>query len=271
MMVGRPITLQVEKKPIQKGDTVLKVENLCTHNHSRRGNLRGISFEVHRGEIFGIAGVDGNGQSELVGAIMGLHKLDQGRVMILGNNTTHWSTGKIRQLSLAYIPEERQKAGLVMKFPVRNNLVLSTIKREPFGTWWRINRSALQTHAKDLIRRFRIYTPSQMTLVEKLSGGNQQRVVLAREVAKNVDLIIAGQATRGLDVDATRFVFDIILTARENGAGILYISTELEEIMTLSDTIGIIYEGQLTGILPAEQANINTVGMLMAGERQSAK
>ena len=266
MMVGRPVTLTFDKNPVEQGETVLKLDSLHTSSESKRGNLRGISLEVRRGEIFGVAGVDGNGQSELAKVIMGLYKLDGGSVMMLGNHTTTWTTAQIRQLPMAYIPEERQKVGLVMEFPLRDNLVLSTVGNSPFGEWWRINNSALLDNANDLINRFRIATPSPDTLATKLSGGNQQKVVVAREVGQSVDLIIASQPTRGLDVDAMRFVFEIILAARENGAGILYISTELEEIMGLSDTIGVLYEGKLNGVFPADKVNKETVGLLMAGE-----
>jgi simple sugar transport system ATP-binding protein len=278
MMVGRPVTLQVQKPPVTRGEIVLKLENLHTSSESRRGNLHNLSLEVHRGEIVGIAGVDGNGQSELAEAVMGLRKVDEGRVRILGQDTTGWPTSRIRKLPLAYIPEERQKAGLVLYFPVRDNLALSSIGAAPYWNGWRIDYKELLSLARERIQRFRIATPGPMTQVEKLSGGNQQKVVLAREAAQRVDLIIACQATRGLDVDATRFVFEMMLEARMNGAGVLYISTELEEIMALSDTIAVIYQGQLAGILPRENADIKMVGLLMAGEglqtdqaRQTAK
>ena len=267
MMVGRPVSLTISKQASKKGEVVLKLENLKTSAHSPRGTLHGITLEVHRGEVFGIAGVDGNGQSDLVEVIMGLTKQSEGRVMMLGQDITNWSTEKIRQFPIAYIPEERQKVGLVMEFPVMENFVLSSVGNQPFGKWWLINSKTLLDHAKEMIARFRIATPSPKTVTSKLSGGNQQKVVLAREVGKSVDLIIASQPTRGLDVDAMRFVFEIILSARENGAGVLYFSTELEEIIGLSDTIGILYEGKLNGVFPAEHIDVQTIGILMAGEK----
>ncbi len=270
MMVGRPVTLKIDKTPAKRGDLVLKLENLCTAKDKRRSSLRGLSLGVHRGEIFGIAGVDGNGQSELAAAIMGLQNLTAGRISILGQDTTEWSTRQIRRLPLAYIPEDRQKVGLVMGFPVRDNLVLSDVEQPPFGTALRLEQSAMLKNARKMIARFKISTPGPMTLVEKLSGGNQQKVVAAREVGDDVDLIIAAQATRGLDVEATRFVMDSMVAARDRGAGVLYISTELEEILALCDTIAVLFEGQLVGVISAEEATVEKIGLWMAGDRAAA-
>jgi simple sugar transport system ATP-binding protein len=153
-----------------------------------------------------------------------------------------------------------------MDFPVRDNLVLSDAGRPPFGRWWALSQPALLSNARALIERFRIATPGPLTPVDKLSGGNQQKVVVAREVDEEAALIIAAQATRGLDVDATRFVMDEMVAASQRGAGVLYISTELEEIMALSDTIGVIYEGRIVGLIPAAEASLETIGLWMAGE-----
>ncbi len=266
MMVGRLVTLQIDKAPARRGQPVLRLQNLRSADKLRRGNLNGLSLEVHQGEIVGIAGVDGNGQAALTAALIGLHPLAEGRIELLGQDVTEWDTAKIRRLPLAYIPEERQQVGLVMGFPVCDNLLLSDVDRPPFGQWWALSQPEMLRHARALIERFRIATSSPLTLVDKLSGGNQQKVVIAREVGEEVDLIVAAQPTRGLDVDATRFVMDNMLAARQRGAGVLYISTDLEEILALSDTVGVMYEGRIVGLLPAAEASLETIGLWMAGE-----
>ena len=266
LMVGREVSLRIDKPPCKPRDVVLKLENLQIGNASEKHGLNGISFEVRQGEIFGIAGVDGNGQDELAEAIMGLQKLDGGRIEMFGKDTTRWTTNQVRQLPLAYIPEDRLNVAVVMDFSVRDNLVLTKVGHPPFGSKWGMNIGLMMNNALDLIKRFNISTPSPMTLLNKLSGGNQQKVVLARETGKPVDFILAVQPTRGLDIDATRFVHEVMLAAREHGAAILYISTELEEIIGLSDTICVIYEGKLVGRVPADQADLQTIGLLMAGE-----
>jgi general nucleoside transport system ATP-binding protein len=270
MMVGREISLDIEKPPVEKGDVVLSLKSLHTESEEDQVGLQDISFDVHRGEIFCIAGVDGNGQDELAEAIMGLLKLKSGQIMILGQETTRWKTGELRKLPLAYIPKDRHNVGLVMDFSVGENCVLDRVERKPYGRPWFLSLKAIQENARELIKRFNVYTPDTNTEAGKLSGGNQQKVVLARETGQPVDIVIAVQPTRGLDVDATRFVFDTMLAAREQGAGILYITTELDEIMGLSDTIGVLFEGELIGTLPGAGAELQTVGLLMAGERVNA-
>jgi general nucleoside transport system ATP-binding protein len=268
MMVGREISLDIEKTAFDKGDVVLSLKSLHTEPEGEEVGLKDISFDVHRGEIYCIAGVDGNGQDELAEVIMGLLKLKSGGIEILGQDTTRWKTGELRKLPLAYIPKDRHNVGLVMDFSVGDNCVLDRINRKPYGNFWNLSVKAIQKNARELIKRFNIYTPNTKTEAQKLSGGNQQKVVLARETGQPVDLIIAVQPTRGLDVDATRFVYDTMLAARGQGAAILYITTELEEIMGLSDTIGVLFEGELIGSMLGEGAELQTVGLLMAGERE---
>lgn len=265
LMVGREINMRVEKNTCCPGEVVLKVENLTSEGHGRN-RLRGLSFEIHRGEIFGIAGVDGNGQSELSEVIMGLRKLESGKVTILGQVVTQPKTVDMRHRPIAYIPEDRHNVALIPDFSIEDNLVLSHVSEKPFGGVFYLNKEAITSNAQSLIRRFNIATPAPTVSVSKLSGGNQQKVVLAREMSRPVDLIIAAQPTRGLDIDATRFVFDTILAARDMGAAVLYISTELEEIISLCDQIGVIFNGQICGILPSGDASLETLGLLMTGE-----
>ncbi len=267
MMVGREINFNIQKPPSSQGKVVLSIKNVRTATRAEQVGLKEISLDVHRGEIYGIAGVDGNGQDELAEASMGLLKIHKGKIEIMGKDTTGWKTRELRKLPIAYIPKDRHNVGLVMDFTVRDNFVLDRVAKKPYGNPWSLNLKVILENALDLIKRFNIHTPDAKTEVQKLSGGNQQKVVLARETGQPVDLIIAVQPTRGLDVDASRFVFDTMLAARAQGAGILYISTELEEIMGLSDTIGVLYEGEQIGSMPGAEADLQTIGLLMAGER----
>lgn len=269
MLVGRDVSLEVDKTPYQGEDNevVLSLDQLRLQKFIHKGESNSISLDIHRGEIFGIAGVDGNGQEELAASILGIEKLAGGKIKINGIDTTHWTTPQIRQLSLAYIPEDRFGTGLVLDFTVQENLVLNTIDRPAFKNLFGMKFRSILSNAVDKIKKFNIFTPGPNTIVKKLSGGNQQKVVLARETGQPVDLIIAVQPTRGLDVDATRFVYDTMLAARDAGAAVLYISTELEEIMGLSDTIGVLFSGELIGTVPANIADLKTIGLLMAGER----
>jgi simple sugar transport system ATP-binding protein len=266
-MVGRDITLQVDKKECCPGEVVLSLEHTYADAVSESSGVKDISFELRRGEILGIAGVDGNGQEDLSEMIMGLRKLTQGKISILGTDVSDCNTKKIRSLPIAYIPADRLHAALVLDFTLQLNLAINHPDRPPFGSRFLINYRSMGRIAKQKLKQFNVAAPSCTELARNLSGGNQQKVVLAREVGEKVDLIIAVYPTRGLDIDATHFVFDTLLKERDEGAAILYISTELEEVLTLSDRIGVLYEGSLMDIFPAKDAEPEKIGLLMAGER----
>lgn len=268
-MVGRDISLNIDKVEKEPGDAVLILDHVSADPVAESPGVRDITLKLCRGEILGIAGVDGNGQEDLSELIMGLRKLKSGKIRILGEDTSEYDTKKIRQMPIGYIPADRNLAALVLDFPLYLNVAINHPDRKPYGSRWRLNYKEIVQATKKKMEQFRVSASGPRELAGNLSGGNQQKVVLAREVGEKVDLIVAVYPTRGLDIDATHFVFETMLKARDEGAAVLYISTELEEIMTLSDRIGVLYEGTLMDVMPRKEASVEKIGLLMAGERVS--
>lgn len=266
-MVGREIDLNVTKSECKPGEVVLSLKGACTDSKEGSSGIKNFSLEVHRGEIVGLAGVDGNGQTDLSELIMGLRKLTSGSIQFLGQEIGNKSTKEIRQLSIGYIPADRLHAAMIGDFSLRMNMALNKPDQAPFGTKWAINQRATGIYTREKMEEFNVVASGDEELAKNLSGGNQQKLVLAREVGEKVDLIIAVYPTRGLDIDATHFVFDTMIKARDNGSAVLYISTELEEILQISDRIGVLYEGTLNGIMPGEGADVTNIGLLMAGKQ----
>ncbi len=267
MMVGRTVSLTVEKKPAEPGDVVLTVENLHVLDERGEPAVRGVSFDVRAGEILGIAGVQGNGQTELVEAITGLRAPVGGRIRIKEVDVTWSSPRHIFELGTAHIPEDRQRDGLVLSYPVRDNLVLNTYYHPPFAVGFRVQGEVIDRHAVRLVQEFDIRTPSIYTPVSHLSGGNQQKVIVAREFSRPIDLLVASQPTRGLDVGSIEYIHHRLIEKRDQGCAVLLVSSELDEILALSDRIAVMYEGQIMAILPAEEATREQLGLLMAGVR----
>ena len=267
-MVGREINLDVVKSECKLGEVVLKLSNVCAASEKNSCGINDFSLELHRGEIVGLAGVDGNGQTDLSELIMGLRKLTSGKIEFLGEEVSNIGTKAMRELSIGYIPADRLHAAMVLDFSLKMNMALNKPDKAPFGSKWRINKKATGIYTKEKMEQFNVVASSEDEFGKNLSGGNQQKLVLAREVGEKVDLIIAVYPTRGLDIDATHFVFDTMLRARDNGSAVLYISTELEEILQISDRIGVLYEGQLNGIMPGDGAEATTIGLLMAGQKE---
>jgi simple sugar transport system ATP-binding protein len=259
LMVGREVLFQVDKSAHSLGEVVLEVQSLQVRDERELAVVKDVSFQLRSGEILGIAGVDGNGQRELADAIANLRQISAGTISKKATNKT-----------IAYIPEDRQKMGLVMGFSIAKNLILKAFKLLPFCRRWLLQYQVINDCAKTAIENFDIRAENPGIKVSQLSGGNQQKVVLARELAGNPDLIIAMQPTRGLDVGATEYVQRKLLEQRERGAAILYISTELEEVMAMSDRIAVIYEGKFVDILDATTATVEQVGYLMTGGKVSA-
>ncbi len=267
MMVGRAVKLTVEKPPAQPGDVVLAVEDLHVRDERGEPAVRGVSFTVRAGEILGIAGVQGNGQTELVEAITGLRTPERGRIRIKGVDTT-WATPRhFFEQGAAHVPEDRQRDGLVLSYPVRDNLVLNTYYKPPFAVGFRVRYDTVEQHAWRLVQEFDIRTPSIYTPVSHLSGGNQQKVIVAREFSRPIDLLVAAQPTRGLDVGSIEYIHQRLIEKRNQGCAVLLVSSELDEIMALSDRIAVMYEGRIMDILPAEKATREHLGLLMAGVR----
>jgi simple sugar transport system ATP-binding protein len=269
MMVGRQVILQVEKEQAQPGQPVLEVENLQVMDD--RGNLavRDVSFQVHSGEVLGVAGVQGNGQSELVQALTGLRQPVSGRVHILGRDVTDASPRKILDQGVAHVPEDRQKDGLVLSFPVADNMILNTYFQPPFARLGVLNADAILETAERETRMFDVRTPSVLTPVSNLSGGNQQKVIIAREFSRPIQLLIASQPTRGLDVGSIEYIHQRIIEKRDEGCAVLLVSPELDEVMSLSDRIAVMYEGGIVGIVPADQPTKEELGLMMCGWKAS--
>lgn len=265
MMVGRDVDLAVEKPPADIRDRILSVENLTVLDDRNQITVNDVSFDVHSGEILGIAGVQGNGQTELVEALTGLRQPLEGRISFLGEDITRANPRRITELGSAHIPEDRQKDGLVLTYPVTDNLVLNTYYIEPFSEGVILQPEAILESATDVIDKFDIRTPSPHTQVGSLSGGNQQKVIVGREFSREIKLLVAAQPTRGLDVGSIEYIHNRLIEKRDAGVAILLVSTELDEILQLSDRIAVIYRGQFVGEMPSEEATKENVGLLMAG------
>ena len=227
--------------------------------------MRGVDLFVRAGEVLGVAGVQGNGQTELVEVLTGLRPATAGQVLILGQEVTNVSPRTVTELGVAHIPEDRQHTGLILDFSITENLVVEQFHTSPFSKAGFLRQKVIEEHAESAILDYDIRTPSAKLDVKALSGGNQQKVILARELSREPDLLVAMQPTRGLDVGATEYIRQQLVHQRGRGAAILLISTELEEIMTMSDRIAVLYEGEIMGIMTAGQANVQDVGLMMAG------
>ena len=266
LMVGRDVLFHLEKAAQSSDHIVLEVQNLQVRDDRHLNAVQNVSFTLKAGEILGVAGVDGNGQRELADAIAGLRPATAGELILNGQLITRWTMQqRIKRLKIGYIPEDRQKMGLILRFSIARNLILKGFQQLPFCRNGWLQRGAIAHHATQAIQSFDIRATSGKLRVSQLSGGNQQKVVLARELSGDPTLIVAMQPTRGLDVGATEYVQQALLTERQRGAAILYISTELEEIMMMSDRIAVLYEGRFVVILDAATATVEQLGLLMAG------
>ncbi len=268
MMVGREVFLKFDKPEIPPGEVILSVENLSAVDRRGLPALKSVNFEIHRNEIFGIAGVDGNGQTELSETLSGLLRATSGKMTISGNDATNRTPFEILNMKVAVIPPDRQKMGLLMNFAVDENLIAKSFWRVPFSRNGFLKKKVIDEFSDRVIKDFNIRTPGPKIQVKLLSGGNQQKVVIARELSEIPDLLIASQPTRGLDIAATEYVHKQLLAARQAGAAILFISTELEEILSLSDRIAVMYEGEIMGIVPGKGADLLEIGEMMAGVRR---
>lgn len=269
MMVGREVLLEVERKPTEPAGPVLEVENLRVRDDLGSLVVKGVTFSVEAGEILGLAGVQGNGQTELIEAITGLRAVETGHVCILGDDTTNATPRQILEKGVGHIPEDRQHDGLVLGLPVMDNLVLNTYHQSPFAQGIVVQRPAIEQAAMERVRQFDVRAPSVHTPVSSLSGGNQQKVIVARELSRPIRLLIAAQPTRGLDVGSIEYIHRRLLEKRDQGCAVLLASTELDEIMALADRIAVIYEGRIMNVLPAAQATRRQLGLLMAGVQPS--
>jgi len=270
MMVGREVLLQVEKTPAQPKDVVLSVANLTVQDEREVAVVRDVSFEVRSGEILGIAGVQGNGQTELVEALTGLRNAAFGRVALNGAIVPFEKPRFLTEAGLSHIPEDRQKHGLVLSYSIADNMVLNTYYQSPFAHRGQRNFQAVAENAKELVEQFDVRTPNPMVPASNLSGGNQQKVIVARELSRPVKLLVANQPTRGLDVGSIEYIHKQIIKERDGGAAVLLISAELDEIKSLADRIAVMYHGEIVSIVDADTISKSELGLLMAGSQREA-
>ncbi|WP_440059352.1 ABC transporter ATP-binding protein [Thermogladius sp. 4427co] len=268
LMVGRGVFLKIEKKPPRYGSDILIVKDLWVKSDRGTWAVKGVSFSVREGEIFGIAGVEGNGQKELVESITGLRKVEKGKVYLGSRDITNLEPGVLYELGLAHIPEDRVAMGLVLNMNVAENSILGIHKNSDYtGRMGILKTKNILDHASKLIKEFDILTRSPLSQAKSLSGGNQQRLVLAREISKNPSVIIASNPTRGLDIASTEYIRRKLLELRDQGKAILLVSADLEEILQLSDRFAIMYNGEFMGVVKPEEVDEKTVGLMMGGFR----
>ncbi|MHB0940004.1 MAG: ABC transporter ATP-binding protein [Armatimonadota bacterium] len=265
MMVGRQVILTVDKKDHEAAEEILTVEGLSVRDQRDLETVHNVSFSVRGGEVLGIAGVQGNGQTELSEALTGLRHPTGGRVLIGGHDVTGKSPRVMTETGLAHIPEDRQRHGLVLSYTVADNLALCDYYHPPFSQHGVMQPKALDENARKLISAFDVRTPSPFVNAGKLSGGNQQKVIVARVLSRDVKLVIANQPTRGLDVGSIEYIHSEIIKMRDRGVAVLLISAELDEIMALSDRIAVMYRGQIVTIVEAKKATREQLGLWMAG------
>ena len=270
MMVGRDVLFRVRKDPAKSGGKVLEVQGMNAVNKRGLRALKDVSLEVRAGEVLGIAGVDGNGQSELIEAIAGLLKVTGGKVVVNGREITNAHPRKILENRISHIPEDRHVRGLVMSMTLKENFMLQTYYRAPFTRGLFLDWDKIGHQARELIRQYDVKTTGEDAYARHLSGGNQQKVILARELCREPDLLLAMHPTRGLDIGATEFIHQKIIVERDRGCAVLLVSTELEEIFSLSDRIAVMFEGEIMGILQAAEAGVQEIGLMMAGSKRIA-
>lgn len=267
-MVGRRVSFKIDKAEPQIGEPVLTMNQVKLTSKDNVPLLNGVDLTVRAGEIVGIAGVDGNGQTELIEALTGLRKINSGTIMLSGNNITNLSARKIIENGISHIPEDRHKHGLVLDFSIRENMILETYYKRPFSKGVLLEQDVITEHAEKLVKAFDVRTPSIETKARSLSGGNQQKAIIAREIDKNPDLLIAAQPTRGLDVGAIEFVHQQLIKQRDEGKAVLLISFELDEIINVADRIAVIYGGKIIGEVYPKDTNDQELGLMMAGLKE---
>lgn len=266
MMVGRQVSFKVEKEESSPGDVVLKIENLSVKNSKKVLGLKNFNLEVKKGEIVGIAGVEGNGQTELVEAITGMRNVDSGKILFNGNDITKHSIRKRIEEGIAHIPEDRHKRGLILDYTMEDNMVLKAYKKPPFSKNGLINREEVRKYSDEIIKTFDVRSgEGGASIARSLSGGNQQKGIIGREILSNPDLLIAVQPTRGLDVGSIEYIHKRLVEQRDNGKAVLLVSLELDEVLNVSDRIAIVNNGELVGIVNASETDENEVGLMMAG------
>ncbi|MGP4080164.1 ABC transporter ATP-binding protein [Pseudalkalibacillus sp. R45] len=271
MMVGRDVSFTTKKEKGNPQQEVLEINSLVVKDARGVPAVNGLDLTIRAGEIIGIAGVDGNGQTELIEAITGLRKADSGEIRLNGKGITNLKPRKVTESGVGHIPQDRHKHGLVLDFSIGENMVLQTYYKKPYSKYKQLKATEIFNKAEQLIEQFDVRTPSVHTEARALSGGNQQKAIIAREVDRSPDLLIAAQPTRGLDVGAIEFIHSKLIEERDANKAVLLISFELEEIMNVSDRIAVIYEGKIIAIVDPQEVSEQDLGLLMAGSKQTEK
>ena len=265
MMVGRSVSFKTEKQASQPKEVVLSIKDLVVNENRGVPAVKNLSLDVRAGEIVGIAGIDGNGQSELIQAITGLRKVESGSIELKGNSIVGLHPRQITELSIGHVPEDRHRDGLILEMMISENIALQTYYKEPHSKNGILNYSNITSYAKKLMEEFDVRAASELVPAAALSGGNQQKAIIAREIDRDPDLLIVSQPTRGLDVGAIEYIHKRLIEERDNGKAVLVVSFELDEILNVSDRIAVIHDGKIQGIVSPETTNKQELGVLMAG------
>ena len=265
MMVGRSVSFKTEKQASQPKEVVLSIKDLVVNENRGVPAVKNLSLDVRAGEIVGIAGIDGNGQSELIQAITGLRKVESGSIELKGNSIVGLHPRQITELSVGHVPEDRHRDGLILEMMISENIALQTYYKEPHSKNGILNYSNITSYAKKLMEEFDVRAASEIVPAAALSGGNQQKAIIAREIDRDPDLLIVSQPTRGLDVGAIEYIHKRLIEERDNGKAVLVVSFELDEILNVSDRIAVIHDGKIQGIVSPETTNKQELGVLMAG------
>lgn len=265
MMVGHSVSFTTEKEPAKPKDVILSIKDLVVNENRGVPAVKQLNLDVRGGEIVGIAGIDGNGQSELVQAITGLRKVKSGSITIKGEDVTHLTTRKITELSVGHVPEDRHRDGLVLEMTLAENMALQTYYKEPMSKNGILNFNNINEHARKLMKEFDVRGANELVPAKGFSGGNQQKAIIAREIDRDPDLLIVSQPTRGLDVGAIEYIHKRLIEERDKGKAVLVVSFELDEILNLSDRIAVIHDGSIQGIVTPAETNKQELGILMAG------
>ena len=273
MMVGRPVQLQVQKDPAQPKEVVLDVQNMVVPSKLHKNNaVKGVSFQVRAGEIVCIAGIDGNGQTELIYGLSGLEKTTGGKITLCGKDITHLSVRKRSEAGMSHIPEDRHKHGLVLDDTLENNIVLQRYREPQFQKGGFIKKDAVRAYAEKIIQQYDVRSgQGPVTIARSMSGGNQQKAIIGREIDRDNPFLIAVQPTRGLDVGAIEYIHGQLVAQRDAGKAVLLVSLELDEVMNLADRILVMYEGEIVGELDPEKTNVQELGLYMSGAKRNTK
>jgi simple sugar transport system ATP-binding protein len=268
MMVGRSVVLQVNRTEAKRGAVVLEINGLQVLDDRKLLMVKGVDLSLHSGEILGVAGVEGNGQRELVEAICGMRNRESGEVLLNGAPTKNLNPHAVHEAGISHVPEDREKHGLISTYSIADNLILNQFDQAPFAKGWIRDLSAIAKNAVDTVAKFDIRTPSASNTASSLSGGNKQKVVVARELSEELPVLIAAQPTRGVDVGSIEFIHNQLIAARDKGAAVMLVSAELDEILSLSDRIAVMSGGKIVAVIDSKDADRNYIGRLMAGLKE---